>query len=157
MVCTGIYFMKLVHIYKSKLFITMYIPNKTPRDRARTVNCYHGLKGSLVWAVGSIPTNMRPGSPSTWVSEFTIPTPFKWKKIYQGVFTVWDLSKRVRAITRWNNKGHKCPASAKLWEKYKEKGFRDVWHYVNRLLLAIYLCTAWNICSLQRTFLSWSP
>ena len=68
----------------------MYIPNKTPRYRARIVNCYYGLKGFLVWVVGTIPTDMRPGSPSTLslVSEFTMPTPFK-KKI-QGVFTVKD-------------------------------------------------------------------
>ena len=64
----------------------MYIPNKTPRDRARIVNCYHWLKGSLVWVVGSIPTDMRPGSPSTLVSEFTIPTSIQMENIYIRVF-----------------------------------------------------------------------
>ena len=64
----------------------MYIPYKTPRDRARIVNCYHGLKGFLVWVIWSIPTDMRPGSPSTLVSEFTIPTPIQMKKIYIRVY-----------------------------------------------------------------------
>ena len=60
----------------------MYIPNKTPQDRDRIVNCYHGLKGSLVF--GSIPTDMRPGSPSTLVSEFTISTLLQKEKIISG-------------------------------------------------------------------------
>ena len=70
----------------------MYIPNKTPRDRDRIVNCYHGLKGSLVWVIGSIPTDMRPGSPSTLVSEFTIPTLLQKEKKISGCFYCQELT-----------------------------------------------------------------
>ena len=59
----------------------MCIPNKTPQDRTRIVNCYHGLKGFLVWLVGSIPTDMRPGSPS-------IPTPIQMENIYVYIIDI---------------------------------------------------------------------
>ena len=48
--------------------------------------CYHGLKGFLVWLDGTIPSHMRPGSPTTLASEFTIPTPIQMESIYAYIY-----------------------------------------------------------------------